>query len=170
MTGRPYGTRHYEVLEAIREFKSRRGYSPSMRDLMFMTDITSLSTVSYYLGRLEAEGLIRRTPNISRSIEIVGRNVLSTAKKFSLKTQKMDGRKTNSKETCAKKAAAGKANKTSGVFTPREKSKRDPHAKEHFEAAVALCLANDAKAKSDDAMRDRPGLFANGGARGIKVG
>jgi SOS-response transcriptional repressor LexA len=152
MTGRPYGTRHYEVLEAIREFKSRRGYSPSMRDLMFMTDITSLSTVSYYLGRLEAEGLIRRTPNISRSIEIVGSNVLSTAKKFSLKTQKMDGRK------------------TSGVFTPREKSKRDPHAKEHFEAAVALCLANDAKAKSDDAMRDRPGLFANGGARGIKVG
>lgn len=65
-------TRHYEVLDAIRAYKNDHGFSPSMRNLMAMTGISSTSVINYYLGLLEAEGLIRRSSGISRSIEVVG--------------------------------------------------------------------------------------------------
>lgn len=75
--GRKKLNRQYEILSATRAYKAEFGQSPSVRDLMFLTGIGSTSLVSFYLRRLESEGLIRTTGRISRSIEIIGGTNLS---------------------------------------------------------------------------------------------
>jgi len=72
MTRTKDATRQYEVLEAIRKYKSEYGFSPSIRDLMELTGITSTSVVHYYIRLLEDEKLIRRTPGVSRSLDVTG--------------------------------------------------------------------------------------------------
>jgi SOS-response transcriptional repressor LexA len=71
-------TRQYDVLDAIRSYKSANGFSPSIRDLMSLTGITSTSVVDYYLTLLESEKLIKRTYGVSRSIELLGEKLESS--------------------------------------------------------------------------------------------
>lgn len=78
MSRKKDATRQYDVLDAIRGYKSQNGFSPSIRDLMDMTGITSTSVVDYYLTLLENEKLIRRTYGVSRSIEILGEKLESS--------------------------------------------------------------------------------------------
>ena len=62
-----------DVLEAIINFKiNNDGLSPTLRDIMRVTDITSSSVVTYYLNKLEHQGFISRNPKISRGIQVVG--------------------------------------------------------------------------------------------------
>lgn len=75
-------TRQYDVLEAIRAYKSANGFSPSIRDLMDKTGITSTSVVDYYLTLLENEKLIRRTYGVSRSIELLGEKFESSNRAY----------------------------------------------------------------------------------------
>lgn len=65
-------TRQYDVLEKIVEYKRENGISPSIRELMQLTGVTSTSVMKYYLDRLEEEGLISRLPHFSRSIMVKG--------------------------------------------------------------------------------------------------
>lgn len=108
-------TRQYDVLNAIRAYKDEHGFSPSMRDLMGMTGITSLSVVSYYLRRLENDGLIRRTENINRSIEVTGMIIRTPELKL------MDQRKNIHAQLSQKRSAAGKAGKGATAFVPKKK-------------------------------------------------
>jgi len=63
------------VLKAIIAYKQRHdGNSPTYRDLMAMTGLSSTSTVAYHLDNLERAGRIRRPARTgnSRVIEVVG--------------------------------------------------------------------------------------------------
>lgn len=55
------------VLEAIKTFWAERGFSPSIRDIMEATGISSTSVASYHILKLERAGLIKRTPRVARS-------------------------------------------------------------------------------------------------------
>ena len=62
-----------EVFDFIVQYKiDNTGLSPTQREIVAGTDITSLSIVFYYLDILEDAKLIYRNPNISRGIQVVG--------------------------------------------------------------------------------------------------
>jgi hypothetical protein len=84
---------------------------------------------------------------------------------------KVDQRKRNSASTRAKKAMAGKAGKSESIFIRKKILLRDPNEKQHFEAAVALGKANDARASGENVvLNNRLSLFAGGRVRAVKVG
>lgn len=56
------------VLGYIRAYIRRNGYPPSMREIGDGVGLTSLSSVSHQLEKLEDEGFITRNPRIPRSI------------------------------------------------------------------------------------------------------
>ena len=60
-----------KAYDAIKEYILSNKYPPSVRDLMKLLSVSSTSTVSYYLDKLERRNLIKRTNNKSRSIELV---------------------------------------------------------------------------------------------------
>jgi repressor LexA len=60
------------ILEFIRTFLQEHPYPPSVRDIQGGCSISSTSVVDYNLRLLQRAGLIRRSPEISRGIELVG--------------------------------------------------------------------------------------------------
>ena len=54
------------VLQAIKAFWAVEGYSPSIRDIMDATGISSTSVVRYHVVRLERAGAMKRTPGVAR--------------------------------------------------------------------------------------------------------
>jgi SOS-response transcriptional repressor LexA len=59
------------VLQAIKDYRaSHHGISPTVRDLMELTGITSSSLVLYYLDKLEAEKAIIRYHGVARGISV----------------------------------------------------------------------------------------------------
>ncbi|QIK62417.1 transcriptional repressor LexA [Leucobacter viscericola] len=64
-----------EKQQAILEFIARsvesRGYPPSMREIGDAVGLSSLSSVTHQLSRLELAGFIRRDPNRPRALEIL---------------------------------------------------------------------------------------------------
>lgn len=69
-------TRQYDVLDAIREHKRQFGMSPTHRELMLYTGITSTSVISYYVNRLKEEGLVDFIPGSPRSLELTESGVM----------------------------------------------------------------------------------------------
>jgi repressor LexA len=61
------------ILNFIRRFLDNRGYAPTVRDIARGCDISTPSVVQYHLNMLEAQGLIRRDPEVFRSIQLVER-------------------------------------------------------------------------------------------------
>lgn len=64
------------ILEYIRSFFDKRGYAPTVRDILKGCDISSTSLVQYHLNILEREGQIRRDPEVFRSIQLVEKDIL----------------------------------------------------------------------------------------------
>lgn len=65
--------RQEHILSYIGDFLDERGYPPTVRDIQYACSISSTSVVDYNLRILEREGYIRRFPDISRGIEVLGR-------------------------------------------------------------------------------------------------
>lgn len=63
--------RHMKVFEAICDFKCKHGYSPTIRELVEITDYTSTSLVSYALKTLRVKGYIDYVDGKSRTITLV---------------------------------------------------------------------------------------------------
>lgn len=63
--------RQKEILDFITSFIQRRGYAPSLHEIGNHFNLSSLATVHKHLSRLEEKGLIRRSYNRGRSIELV---------------------------------------------------------------------------------------------------
>jgi repressor LexA len=61
------------ILEFIRRFLDERGYAPTVRDIARGCNISTPSVVQYHLNMLEEQGLIRRDPEVFRSIQLVER-------------------------------------------------------------------------------------------------
>jgi len=65
-----------KILEYIRRFFDEKGYAPTVRDIMKGCNISSTSLVQYHLNILEKEGQIRRDPEVFRSIQLMGKDVI----------------------------------------------------------------------------------------------
>lgn len=74
-SGRPRYAKLSEKQQAILEFISRsvetRGYPPSMREIGDAVGLSSLSSVTHQLSRLELAGYLRRDPNRPRALEVL---------------------------------------------------------------------------------------------------
>lgn len=71
--GRHIGkTKEYsnQVLRAIASYSAIHGYSPSIRELVKMTDLSSTSTVNYHLRKLTNEGMLYRRPYLARAYSL----------------------------------------------------------------------------------------------------
>jgi repressor LexA len=62
--------RQKEVLDFIRLFVEARGYAPTIAEIQSHFKLKSSATIHEMLSILEREGMIRRSPNVSRGIEI----------------------------------------------------------------------------------------------------
>ena len=68
---RKLSLRQERILQLIREFIEEQGYPPTVRDIQHACDISSTSVVDYNLNILQRDGYIRRSPEISRGIEVL---------------------------------------------------------------------------------------------------
>jgi repressor LexA len=64
--------RQQAILDFVREYHLDRSYMPSVREIQAACEISSTSVVDYNLRILEREGFVRRSPDISRGLELVG--------------------------------------------------------------------------------------------------
>ena len=64
--------RQQGIFQFIRDFMEERNYPPSVRDIVQGCKLSSTSVADYNLNILEEQGYIRRAPDISRGIELVG--------------------------------------------------------------------------------------------------
>jgi repressor LexA len=70
-------TKQQNIISFIRKFLQKKGYPPTVRDVVRACNISSTSVAAYNLDILEREGYIRRHPGISRGIEIVKKGVVA---------------------------------------------------------------------------------------------
>ena len=59
------------ILQFITDFIDEQGYPPTVRDIQHGCDISSTSVVDYNLNILQREEYIRRSPEISRGLEVI---------------------------------------------------------------------------------------------------
>jgi len=71
--------RQREILDFIRDFMRRRGYSPSLEEIAEHFDLSSVATVHKHLTALEERGAIERGHNQSRSIRLLEREVSTSS-------------------------------------------------------------------------------------------
>lgn len=64
-----------ELLNFIRNHQEEYGYPPTVREMCRAIKVSSTSTISYYLSKLETDGLIKKSPNKNRALEIVGETI-----------------------------------------------------------------------------------------------
>ena len=64
-------TQRERIVAFILEFTTRRGFPPSVRDIMEGVGYRSTSPVMHHLAQLEAEGRIVRDPAVARSVRVV---------------------------------------------------------------------------------------------------
>jgi repressor LexA len=62
--------RQREVLEVVRDFIQRNGYSPSLEEIGRELGLSSVATVHKHVSHLVEKGLVRRVWNQNRSIEL----------------------------------------------------------------------------------------------------
>lgn len=63
--------RQEKIIEFITDFFEDQGYPPTVRDIQYGCDISSTSVVDYNLNILQRDGFIRRSPDISRGLELL---------------------------------------------------------------------------------------------------
>ncbi|MGR4010623.1 transcriptional repressor LexA [Leucobacter sp. 1207-22] len=68
---KPLTEKQRAILEFICRSVEGRGYPPSMREIGDAVGLSSLSSVTHQLSRLEVAGYIRRDPNRPRALEIL---------------------------------------------------------------------------------------------------
>src|SRR3990167_1201812 len=62
--------RQKQVLDFIRTFKLKKGFSPSLEEIERYLHLSSVSTAHYHVKSLEDQGYLKKTENLPRSIEI----------------------------------------------------------------------------------------------------
>lgn len=67
----PLTKRQKQILDYLGEYIGRNGYAPSFEEIAERFSFSSLATVHEHLTNLERKGYIRRSPNESRSIEMI---------------------------------------------------------------------------------------------------
>ena len=67
----PLTRRQKEILDYLREYLERQGYSPTLEEIADHFDLASLNGVYKHLRALQARGFIRRLTNQARSIQLL---------------------------------------------------------------------------------------------------
>ena len=67
----PLTKRQREILDYLSDFIEQHGYAPSLEEIGRRFGLSSLATVHKHLTNLQDKGVIRRTWNRSRSVELV---------------------------------------------------------------------------------------------------
>ncbi len=70
-----------QLLEYIKTYVDENGFPPTVREMCHAINVSSTSTISYYLSKLENNGSIKKNPNKNRALEIVEKfpKVISTS-------------------------------------------------------------------------------------------
>lgn len=63
-------SRQLEILKFIRSYHEEHQFMPAVREIQSACDLSSTSVVDYNLRILQREGAIRRSPDISRGLEL----------------------------------------------------------------------------------------------------
>ena len=71
----PLTKRQREILDYLQEFIQRHGYAPSLEEIGRRFGLSSLATVHKHLTNLQEKGVIRRSWNRSRSVELLAARV-----------------------------------------------------------------------------------------------
>lgn len=66
--------RQEQILDFIRRFGKEQGFPPAIRDIAAGCRVSSTSVVAYNLDILEKQGYIKRHHDVSRGIELAGRD------------------------------------------------------------------------------------------------
>jgi repressor LexA len=64
--------RQAEIFEVLRQWRTEKGYVPSIREIGLATGLRSTSTIHYHLTSLAARGLIEWEKGRNRAIRIMG--------------------------------------------------------------------------------------------------
>lgn len=64
--------RRQRIFDFIERFIENRRYPPSVREIAAGCEISSTSVVAHHLDILEEDGVIKREPGRSRTIQITG--------------------------------------------------------------------------------------------------
>ena len=70
--------RQENILQFIQKFMEERRYPPTVRDIQNGCDVSSTSVVDYNLHKLQAMGYLKREPEVSRGIELIGEGLKGT--------------------------------------------------------------------------------------------
>ncbi|CAG1002930.1 repressor LexA [Myxococcaceae bacterium] len=63
--------RQHQVYESVRQFISKKGYSPSLEEIAASLGLASVATVHRHVALLVEKGLLRKDAKRSRSVEVV---------------------------------------------------------------------------------------------------
>ena len=80
MTMRPkkkLSERQTRILEFIKKFMTEHQFPPTVRDIQGGCEISSTSVVDYNLHILQRHGYLKRLPEVSRGIELLGEHAIS---------------------------------------------------------------------------------------------
>ena len=58
------------VLDFINEYNAEYGYAPTVREICSKLDIKSTASAYYYMEKLNEEGLLSKSPNKNRAVNI----------------------------------------------------------------------------------------------------
>ena len=64
--------RQQDILEFIQEFMEEHQFPPTVRDIQAGCEISSTSVVDYNLHKLQQNNFLKRLPEVSRGIELIG--------------------------------------------------------------------------------------------------
>ncbi|PLX22167.1 repressor LexA [Candidatus Parcubacteria bacterium] len=67
--------RQRQILDFINEFSEKNGYSPSYREIGEHFNLSSTATIHAHVSALEKKGLVKRSHNEARSIELVNTTI-----------------------------------------------------------------------------------------------
>ena len=70
--------RQENILQFIQQFMEERHYPPTVRDIQNGCNVSSTSVVDYNLHKLQAMGYLKREPEVSRGIELIGEGLKGT--------------------------------------------------------------------------------------------
>ncbi|HEX2912888.1 MAG TPA: hypothetical protein VH186_18930 [Chloroflexia bacterium] len=73
--GDRYNQQAQRILEFIRGFWLKHGYSPSVREITLAAGFTSTSVANYWLKQMRTNGHLLYEDNINRSFRIPGQTV-----------------------------------------------------------------------------------------------
>ncbi|MCL4820574.1 MAG: transcriptional repressor LexA [Vicinamibacteria bacterium] len=66
----PLTRRQKEILDFVSDEIEKNGYAPTIEEIAHRFDLRSLATVHKHLSNLQTKGLLRRSPNRSRALEV----------------------------------------------------------------------------------------------------